>query len=105
MTDIAALIERLEAAGGPDRQLDAAIEDAVNGLPKGWVSHPHKYQTAYTASIDAALTLFRYDRQLGALKEAIDYETQKGVAYNLHRVIRRICIIALRVKMAESEAA
>lgn len=71
MTDLRELVERLEAAEGPSRELDAEIARAL-----GWKDvgiGPHAPQTvkwvrpdgsetfnrlpAYTASIDAALTL------------------------------------------------
>jgi hypothetical protein len=51
------LIERLEKAAGPDRQLDNAIEEAVD-FPKP--TNPDDlpgYPPYFTASIDAALTL------------------------------------------------
>jgi hypothetical protein len=51
------LIERLEKAAGPDRQLDNAIEEAVD-FPKP--ANPDDlpgYPPYFTASIDAALTL------------------------------------------------
>lgn len=61
------LIERLEAASGPDRELDAEIAVAI-GLGKATANHAGRYwkqgdlhvtgeAPAYTASIDAALTL------------------------------------------------
>lgn len=63
------LLARLEAATGPDRELDAAI-----ALWAGWTRHHGQYEwmkpngffstvgcPAYTASIDAALTLVPAD--------------------------------------------
>lgn len=49
------LIARLEAATGPDRELDRAIVDAVRGKPKPGFQHGRIER--FTASIDAALTL------------------------------------------------
>lgn len=46
------LIERLEGAAGPSRELDRAIYDAVE-----WLQRPEDEPPAYTASVDAALTL------------------------------------------------
>lgn len=69
MTDqsIPSLIERLEKASGPDRDLDGAIAVAVgpwterHGLPGPWVSkgpnHAINEAPHFTASLDAALTL------------------------------------------------
>jgi hypothetical protein len=60
------LIDRLEKATGPDKQLDASIFFAVTGIPAhsktpgysgGTVSRRMQGLPAYTASIDAALTL------------------------------------------------
>jgi hypothetical protein len=69
------LIARLEAATGPDRELDAAIAEYAGVIPEGyeiavehgkpqryWWHHederqPYWVPSAYTASIDAALTL------------------------------------------------
>lgn len=49
------LIERLEAASGPDRQLDYLIADAVFGKVKPPFQRGHCEK--YTASLDAAMTL------------------------------------------------
>jgi hypothetical protein len=63
------LIERLEKATGPDRELDLAIAIAVWGRPgvlvgrqdePGGPIHDHAYWE-YTKSIDAALTLLPSD--------------------------------------------
>ena len=53
MTDISELIERVKAATGPDRELDEAIRFYFD--PKG--SRYYSENSAYTASIDAALAL------------------------------------------------
>ena len=49
------LIERLEKATGPDRELDHAILCMIDPRVKG--TCPMHYDPHYTASIDAALTL------------------------------------------------
>lgn len=69
MTD---LIERLEAATGPDRKLDVGIERAIGNAPycevdwPGWEkSCPH-----YTGSLDAAMSLIPEERwRVYALQE------------------------------------
>ena len=48
------LIERLEKATGPDRELDEAVERAIFDEGKEWRSAHLPY---FTASLDAALTL------------------------------------------------
>ncbi len=55
MTDLSALIERVEAAEGPDRDLDYDIADAVLGSVKPPLRRGHCEK--YTASADAALTV------------------------------------------------
>lgn len=70
MDDIASLIARVEAAEGPDRELDAAVavaakqvpydfEPAGNGLASWRAMYDNRWwdAPAYTASIDAAMTL------------------------------------------------
>ena len=49
--DMRALIARVEAASGPDREVDRAITDAVNYM--GGII----YAPAFTASLDAAASL------------------------------------------------
>jgi len=49
--DVTGLVERLEKATGPDREIDAAIR-AQLGISEGY--HAHEF---YTASLDAALAL------------------------------------------------
>ena len=52
------LIARLEAATGPDRELDAAIALTVGlDIGRGRAHSQDSRVSAYTASIDAALTL------------------------------------------------
>ncbi len=65
IADISGLVERVEAASGPDRELDCLIENAL-GLAKferdprvnfgdaDYTRAPYKH---YTASLDAAMTL------------------------------------------------
>lgn len=68
MTDAAAIIDRLRAATGPDAALDLAIAKAVGAKWHAWVvvatgrfaeyrRTPPRSALAYTASLDAALTL------------------------------------------------
>jgi hypothetical protein len=63
---LADLIARLEAAQGPDRTLDAYIKAAAEGFDptgktlievKTFTGAAHELVPAYTASLDAALTL------------------------------------------------
>ncbi|KKC27326.1 hypothetical protein [Sphingomonas sp. SRS2] len=56
---LVALAERCEQATGPDRELDAAIESALDGLYSADVAKElyHDLCPDYTASIDAAKTL------------------------------------------------
>ena len=67
MDDLNTLAGRVEAATGPDRELDAAIANAVgaeHGQKSGWSNGENgdyfvidECAPRYTASIDAALTL------------------------------------------------
>ena len=77
MTDLSQLIERLEKAKGPDRELDALIAIKIGGAVRITTGHGTRHQVLwpdneiaqggdiemlpdvplYTASIDAALTL------------------------------------------------
>lgn len=66
-SELLELAARCEAAEGPDRELDEAIFVLVNPPPKGWRHSgwpdPHNPASviysvpAYTASLDAAMTL------------------------------------------------
>jgi hypothetical protein len=67
-TTLLALAERCEQAAGPDRELDARIECAVQGITFRKLLGPYAYRTSrgdiglmnakrYTAWIDAAVTL------------------------------------------------
>jgi hypothetical protein len=66
MIDTQELIARLEAATGPDRELDAAIWQACQHADWKW-QHERYEAPAYTASIDAALTLCGGESGLGSL--------------------------------------
>lgn len=71
MTNLQELLDRVKAATGPDRELDAGIAEATAQVPEGAIRMhglpgTAKYATggytvwdtpAYTASIDAALAL------------------------------------------------
>jgi len=80
------LIERLEAATGPDRELDAAIWRATVPEAKHW---PDNAAMPFTASIDAALTL---------VPEGWSYT----VAW-LHRN-SRACVAMFHAKLEEQRA-
>lgn len=88
MAPIDSLIERLEKATGPDRELDGDIAVAVHGGEIVWRTYPNaveqyparKYASTnhvggfgftpvdpYTASLDAALTLVPGNRESGTL--------------------------------------
>lgn len=103
MTDTKDLIARLEAATGPDRELDAALHEAL-GLPFVMEYYTEyateqtrnlSYVPRYSASIDAALTLADAETDpLDILEAALAScrEERDGVFYlPLH-----ICIAALR---------
>lgn len=122
------LIIRLAEAIGPDRELDAAIAEALSLIPQTheramnhgrpqayyWHKHNHKgdYWTppAYTASIDAALTLV--PKGWGVVVRRWADGTGRGVAHcyppegsgdYCHGATPAlaICIAALRAKEAE----
>ena len=63
---LAALIERVETATGPDRDIDFAVAAAV-----GWPDSPHSHQHArrYTEHLDAAVSL---------VPEGWGYELRRG---------------------------
>lgn len=57
-SDIASLIARCEAAEGPDRELDLAIELHLEGAGYAYpADNWQKDVSAYTASLDAAMSL------------------------------------------------
>jgi hypothetical protein len=70
-TDLTELIERLEKATGPDRELDAAIRDALYS-PSARVGWP-----PYTASLDAALALV--EEKLPCQWVRLDYWTDINI--------------------------
>ena len=70
MTDLTALLERVEAATGPDREIDTEIARAFGWTPPGinpalwegketpsWWATPGFGMPAYTSSLDAAIAL------------------------------------------------
>lgn len=77
MSDIAALLERVRAATGPDRAIDRDIEEHIVGTQfrstkrgREWLTDSHggvetwsRQATPFTASVDAALALV--ERQAG----------------------------------------
>lgn len=68
MTDLLALAERCEQATGPDRELDARIEAALaeadfDALANDGVHVRDWNAPAYTASIDAAMSLVPEGRE------------------------------------------
>ena len=84
MIDREQLAARIEAATGPDRELDAEIcvtlglsEGNLLFGPDGWCfgsttnPNPHK-APAYTASLDAAMMLVPEGQEPAVLLEAID---------------------------------
>lgn len=129
MTELAALIERIEKAEGPDRELDADIALAVgpwterHGLPSGgWVSKgPHHAVVAapeFTKSIDVALTLVpegmfwiigngktREHEPLGSAEIFLPtLDNYKTIGEGEHdNPIIALCIAALKAKAASIE--
>lgn len=53
-SDLQGLLERVEAASGADRKLDAAVYEALTGVTQQW---GHNDAPRVTGSIDAALAL------------------------------------------------
>ncbi len=114
MTDISELIARIEAATGPDQELDAEIHllatkntiacvaDIMAGCELGW-EHP-----AYTASIDAALKLAPegWDWIIGASAGSKfpvanlgrSYPTNKNVAHEAATPALALCAAALKAR-------
>jgi hypothetical protein len=110
--DLVGLIAKLEAAVGPDRELDADILwltdkrraervywNAATGLPKPLPDWPRplsglgpvavvNYAPAYTSSLDAALTLvpdgFQWQVRSMPTEEDFDYSAQVNWTPNLH---------------------
>ena len=100
-TSVSALVDRCEAATGPDRELDKAIARAVGTIMNYTVP-------AYTASLDAAMTLVPEDHALnietisGGLAYAnvwLDVSDHDGTAPNESRAATpalALCTAALR---------
>lgn len=100
------LIERLEKATGPDRQLDAAISEALTGIPeKIAFEHPNFVPPRYTASIDAALTLV--PGSMVSLRFQRTGQTWgcylNGRDTNATAPAIALCIAALRARTAEEQ--
>lgn len=138
-----ALIVRLEAAVGPDRELDADIDVTVRPGEIRWKQaigtmemYPTvkrassnyvggfvlEYVPAYTASIDAALTLVPEGWRLYGLSDQTHFQSNCGwhagvdqyfgrvcMPHNIHSVQAptaplAICIASLRARLAEHTA-
>lgn len=125
MTDLTALIERLEKAEGPSEELDAEISVALRLTPEDlnlnadWISRNFKVWRAnengivravhsdgsdgpwfkadcFTSSIDVALTLFESEEKaLDSLYDAV------CTATSIWQVIKRLCIAALKARGSE----
>lgn len=101
MSDLTALIERLEKATGPDEVLDEAIFEALYGndpLAAPW--------RKFTASVDAALTLIEggwllhfWDR-IDGTRDAVLWRDRR-LAEGQHPTSRAIalCIAALKARL------
>lgn len=121
MTDLSQLIERIEAASGPDRELDMLIQNACRKGRKR--HHTDSYRAAnaprYTASIDAAMTLvptgwlmaglwerntnrpnWRWKAELWSPDADRDVS---GIARNSESPALAICAAALRARIKEME--
>lgn len=100
------LIERLEKATGPDRELDDAIRVACGFPPKPW---------NYTASLDAALTLVPARAQWTLEQDAAwvrmlsddDVDEFQGHLFGREGNCTAIalCIAALKARMASHQSA
>lgn len=114
MSDLAALISRLEAATGPDRELDCAIDDWLCASRLSWPierarelreNNERRYGmengrgdiAKFTSSLDAALTLFA-----GDIKgiEAIRADLERVGTPTRQRLILNLCIAALRARLS-----
>lgn len=113
MTDLRELAERVEALEGPSREVDAEIARAINWCPAGvnavaWLRHkdakPAYWFTdsfgmpAYTASLDAAMSLVPDRDRAGVLCHAMQRIQQTGFPNStfLQRLILEIVAAALR---------
>lgn len=119
--NLSPLIQRLEKADGPSRELDAEIRRVVLGSiaqnvlqfsaeRDGSVSHynesgqrvKREAAPSYTSSIDAALTLVPEDRNWTLAKTCcvIGELRAGGIGNSVHTAIA-ICIAALRAQQRE----
>lgn len=125
MTDLQSLIDRLEEATGPDRQLDGEIfqffgrtrwKDALHNAralaPKTStecevIIRAKTKAPAFTASIDVALTLYKDENEaLYALGDAIetvfnDFDIAPTTTSWKWHVLKRFIITALRARQEE----
>lgn len=97
------LAERVEAAAGPDRELDFAIADAVFGAIKPPLRRGHCEK--YTASLDAALTLVPEEYRFDTLTTAYgDWVAELGIHEGVRGFGRAVtgplalCAAALRAR-------
>lgn len=112
-TDYADLIRRLEAATGPDRELDAAI-DAV--IARSFASDPMFPETPYTSSLDAALTLvpahhlwwvkqgFRFQAVVWMIETDYD-ERYPPTGFSTNSPAIAFCIAAIKARAAVAKGA
>ena len=123
------LLARVEAAPGPDRELDArifialdrpahaAMDDDLIPQPDGLIGIPgHKRALfeaeRYTASIDAAVALVRrvlpgagWDVQAGGCAWIRVDDADIGDAWNLRNSAMALCAALLRAEIARAEDA
>ena len=112
------LSDQVEAAAGPDRELDALIAEAINGHPPPrsgggqnaltgkWYEPNEPYCPAYSASIDAALTLvpeeclwnlkMEYTEGRGLVR--MWYPNSNSTYQSLHTPALALCAAALRAR-------
>jgi hypothetical protein len=114
---LAQLAERCEAATGPDRELDWAIYKAIGSPPEpilggSSISGQQWYAKAFTASIDAALTLVPEGWWIATLGQNLHGELTHCTLYNDFPVpladckraatpALAICAAALRARSAQ----
>lgn len=97
MTDLSALAERIEAAEGPDRNLDAMIHHRLlNGIGTGYASDA----PAYTASLDAAVSLVPDRHRAGVLYGSMRNIQRTGFSNStfLQRLILEVAAAAIRAR-------
>lgn len=112
------LITRLEAAEGPDRELDAEIflqidPDATdNGdgtFDSPYFDQSHHHPRKYTASIDAALTLvpegwiWQLSPTYAEVFELVDSTGFGGFCADAPTPANALCIAALKAREASNE--